>query len=441
LQWFKDALGEQMATLEARLFRDIREREKRARDHILPWLEQHNQAIRDLLVESQRFHKAMLVLDEHSSETDGVIEQVQHEVEDVKALAGKAVEDLQLELRKRGQDIVARTHDQFDHRMGAIELQQEELNRQFTAIQVRLALGEEVLDAPLQEPPVVLADAGDPASIFPADGLLQGFMGEVGGKSCPVVDARELQGLLGSKDKFAGWITDQVARARLKENKHFGVFRNFPKNSPKGGRPRIDYHLTLQGAMHIAMISNTEKGFEVRDYFIECEERYRALRAGVATAPTVPSASDAAPAKPAPPPVPFELRATAADALFMACVRLVVPPSATPCGMGSRRNDSQARRYAKVLAFVLRAVPRYLEVWPFTAFHLGQRIGVTASDVTAALRDFETRGFLTLTYIGRLGYPGPTFELRMQWANLFASAREIGIDLETLATPGEIGAN
>jgi phage anti-repressor protein len=273
-------------------------------------------------------------------------------------------------------------------------------------------------------------------------------MGEVGGKSCPVVDARELQGLLGSKDMFAHWITDQIERAKLKENNHFVCLGKNPrKKSGRGGHNRIDYHLTLQGAMHIAMISNTEKGFEVRDYFIECEERYRALRAGAAASPasvslpdarTGASAAEATRTEPAPPSVPFELRATAADALFMACVRLVVPPSATPGGMGSRRNDSQARRYAKVLAFVLRAVPRHLEVWPFTASRLAGRIGVAAADVTAALRGVERRDFLTLTYIGRLGYPGPTFELRMQWANLFAAAREIGIDLEALAWPGAI---
>jgi prophage antirepressor-like protein len=69
------------------------------------------------------------------------------------------------------------------------------------------------------------------------------------------------------------------------------VIGKIPKNSPKGGRPRIDYHLTLQGAMHIAMISNTEKGFEVRDYFIECEERYRALREGRRVASTTSPAA------------------------------------------------------------------------------------------------------------------------------------------------------
>jgi hypothetical protein len=117
----------------------------------------------------------------------------------------------------------------------------------------------------------------------------------------------------------------------------------------------------------------------------------------------------------------------------MACIRLVLPPSSTPDGMGSRRNDRHAQRYAKVLAFVLRAVPRYLEVWPFTASRLAERIGVAAADVTAALRRLEARGFLTLTYIGRLGYPGPTFELRMNWENVFVAAGEIGLDREALA--------
>src|SRR5690606_28048169 len=32
-----------------------------------------------------------------------------------------------------------------------------------------------------------------------------------------------------------------------------------------------EYHLTIEAGKHIAMMSGTDKGFEVRDYFIECE--------------------------------------------------------------------------------------------------------------------------------------------------------------------------
>jgi phage anti-repressor protein len=99
-------------------------------------------------------------------------------------------------------------------------------------------------------------------------------MGNIGGQAVNTVDARLLhQGLAVGKD-FATWVKVQVTRARLTEN------RDFVKLTQKGelsatGQSRIEYHLTIDAAKHIAMMSGTDKGFEVRDYFIECERQLR----------------------------------------------------------------------------------------------------------------------------------------------------------------------
>jgi hypothetical protein len=42
-----------------------------------------------------------------------------------------------------------------------------------------------------------------------------------------------------------------------------------------GGRPRRECFLTIDAGKHVAMMSGTDKGLEVRDYFVECERRAR----------------------------------------------------------------------------------------------------------------------------------------------------------------------
>lgn len=85
------------------------------------------------------------------------------------------------------------------------------------------------------------------------------------------VNARELYDFLEVTKDYTSWIKDQIVRARLVENRDFIVFTQKGVN-PSGGRPTSEYHLTLEAGKHVSMMSNTDKGFEVRDYFIACEK-------------------------------------------------------------------------------------------------------------------------------------------------------------------------
>ena len=89
------------------------------------------------------------------------------------------------------------------------------------------------------------------------------------------VNARDLHGFLEVQKDFSDWIKVQIERARLVEHRDFEVFPFLGEKS--GGRPRTDYYLTLDAAKHIGMMSGTDKGFEIRDYFIECERRVQTL--------------------------------------------------------------------------------------------------------------------------------------------------------------------
>lgn len=108
-------------------------------------------------------------------------------------------------------------------------------------------------------------------------------VGEISGATRQTVDARDLHSFLGIAKDFTTWAKAQIDRARLTEGRDYlltqkgdqaGVFPQKGVN-PLGGRPRAEYHLTIDAAKHIAMMAGTDKGFEVRDYFIECERRAR----------------------------------------------------------------------------------------------------------------------------------------------------------------------
>lgn len=86
------------------------------------------------------------------------------------------------------------------------------------------------------------------------------------------VDARELHHVLGIAKDFSDWFKAQVSRAKLLSNRDYGVILP-QKDERQGGQNRIDYWLNVDAAKHVAMMAGTEKGFQVREYFIDCERR------------------------------------------------------------------------------------------------------------------------------------------------------------------------
>ena len=83
------------------------------------------------------------------------------------------------------------------------------------------------------------------------------------------VNARDLWVQLESKREFANWIKDRLV--------DFIDGIDFLTISSKtSGRPAIDYYLTIETAKHIAMIERNEKGKEIRQYFIDFENKHKA---------------------------------------------------------------------------------------------------------------------------------------------------------------------
>lgn len=104
------------------------------------------------------------------------------------------------------------------------------------------------------------------------------------GEENRAVSARHLRAALGVKRDFTNWIKAQLKRAKLVEGEDFAKVYAAKGENPAGGRPRADYALTIDAAKHVALMSGTTRGREVRAYFIGVEKAARATRAHVGVA-------------------------------------------------------------------------------------------------------------------------------------------------------------
>lgn len=87
-----------------------------------------------------------------------------------------------------------------------------------------------------------------------------------------VVSARELYKKLEVKTRFSLWVTQNFKHFR--ENIDFTSVVTTTVVNNGAERELQDYALTIETAKHIAMMSGTNKGYEVRDYFIRVEQAW-----------------------------------------------------------------------------------------------------------------------------------------------------------------------
>jgi len=85
------------------------------------------------------------------------------------------------------------------------------------------------------------------------------------------VSARELHQKLEVGRDFSSWVKDRIERYGFIEGADY-LSEVFPNSGEKGGRPSIQYHLSLDMAKELAMVENSEQGRNIRRYFIEVEK-------------------------------------------------------------------------------------------------------------------------------------------------------------------------
>ena len=93
-------------------------------------------------------------------------------------------------------------------------------------------------------------------------------------KQEPIVSARQLHQTLEVKKRFSAWF-EQNIKGFVEGYDFTGVPGGTPVKGGNGNTQYLDdYALTLDTAKHLAMMSKTDKGQEVRAYFIQIEKDY-----------------------------------------------------------------------------------------------------------------------------------------------------------------------
>lgn len=90
----------------------------------------------------------------------------------------------------------------------------------------------------------------------------------------PIVSARQLHQTLEVKKRFSAWF-EQNIKSFVEGYDFTGVPGGTPVKGGNGNTQYLDdYALTLDTAKHLAMMSKTDKGQEVRAYFIQVEKDF-----------------------------------------------------------------------------------------------------------------------------------------------------------------------
>lgn len=104
--------------------------------------------------------------------------------------------------------------------------------------------------------------------------LIPVFNGALGDRQQQLCDARDLHSFLSVGRDFSTWIKDRIEQYGFVEGEDFSPFLG----KSTGGRPGMEYHLTLDTAKELAMVENNEQGRQVRRYFIAMEREARESR-------------------------------------------------------------------------------------------------------------------------------------------------------------------
>ncbi|WP_080737798.1 antA/AntB antirepressor family protein [Gallibacterium anatis] len=98
--------------------------------------------------------------------------------------------------------------------------------------------------------------------------LIPVFNGLIANQPVQLCNARELHAFVESKRQYGDWIKDRITDYGFVQDEDYIIV-----TQRTNGRPRKEYHITLDMGKELAMVERNEKGRQVRKYFIECERK------------------------------------------------------------------------------------------------------------------------------------------------------------------------
>lgn len=96
----------------------------------------------------------------------------------------------------------------------------------------------------------------------------------------PTVSGRELHEALGVETRYNDWFKRMCEYGFSADEDFYSIL----SKTPDGGRPATDHQLTIPMAKEICMLQRTDKGKEIRRYFIAVEEQWNSPDAIMARA-------------------------------------------------------------------------------------------------------------------------------------------------------------
>ena len=103
--------------------------------------------------------------------------------------------------------------------------------------------------------------------------LIPVFNGLIQNQPVQLCNARELHTFLEIQTRYNDWIKNRISEYGFIQDEDYLVI-----TERTNGRPRKEYHITLDMGKELSMVERNERGRQIRQYFIRCERTLKALQ-------------------------------------------------------------------------------------------------------------------------------------------------------------------